>query len=200
MTYIVNVFIMSNDKRPKTIIAAHQVFIKYGYRRTTMGDLAEAAEISRPALYLLYANKEDIFRAVVTRYFDLVSERSDERVKAAACLDDKLEAAMQTWVVDPYIEVSSSPEAGEIYEAGYTFAEDLREQYTQSFAKQILHILSSSDRLDPEMIQQRACSIERVAMLMAKSSLGLKRESKDVTQLVQLLQDMCQLHLIALKI
>ncbi len=42
--------------------AALSVFSKYGYRRSTMADIAAAASMSRPALYLSFCNKQEIFR------------------------------------------------------------------------------------------------------------------------------------------
>ena len=199
MTNIVNMIFMSDVKRSTTLAAAHQVFIKYGYRKTTMGDLAEAAKISRPALYLLYANKEEIFRAVAVRYFSQVSEIGEQRIATASCLDEKLEAVMQTWVVDTYNEISGSPDAADIYEAGYTIAQDLRKQFSKRYANQILEILKSSEHLDPEMIAQRVCPLERVAILIARSTLGLKREVENLNQLKQHLQDLRKLHLTALE-
>ena len=199
MTNFVNMFLMSDEKRSKALAAAHQVFIKYGYRKTTMGDLAEAANISRPALYLLYANKEEIFRAAVIRYFSHVSEIGEQRIASASSLDEKLEAVMHTWVVDTYNEISGNPDAADIYEAGYTIAQDLRKQFSKRYANQILEILKSSEHLDPEMIAQRVCPLERVAILIARSTLGLKREVENLNQLKQHLQDLRKLHLTALE-
>ena len=41
-----------------------KVVLAYGYSRTTMDDIARAAEMSRPALYLLFRNKAEIYRAM----------------------------------------------------------------------------------------------------------------------------------------
>ena len=38
-----------------------KVFLAYGFARTTMDDIARAADMSRPALYLLFKNKTDIY-------------------------------------------------------------------------------------------------------------------------------------------
>ena len=52
---------MGQEKDDQIIEAATSVFLRYGFRRTTMGDIAEAAGVSRPALYLRFCNKEHIF-------------------------------------------------------------------------------------------------------------------------------------------
>ncbi|MEY4870945.1 MAG: hypothetical protein RLZZ563_275 [Pseudomonadota bacterium] len=59
------------SERQDTILdAAFHAFATYGYRRTSMDDIAKGAGLSRSALYLTYRNKEDIFRSLAIRYFD----------------------------------------------------------------------------------------------------------------------------------
>jgi AcrR family transcriptional regulator len=45
--------------------AAIQVFSRYGFKKTSMDDLARAAGLSRQGLYLHYATKEALFEATV---------------------------------------------------------------------------------------------------------------------------------------
>ena len=47
------------EKREAVFGVAADVFAQYGVRRTAMNDIAQAAGISRPALYLMVENKED---------------------------------------------------------------------------------------------------------------------------------------------
>src|SRR4051794_35878538 len=55
------------SKHQRVVERATEVFCRYGFARTTMGDIAERSEISRPALYLLFPDKGAIFTAVVER-------------------------------------------------------------------------------------------------------------------------------------
>ncbi|MEU0137526.1 TetR/AcrR family transcriptional regulator [Streptomyces sp. NPDC006296] len=43
------------------------VFTRFGYRKTSMEEVARAAHISRPGLYFLFSSKEALFRAAVTQ-------------------------------------------------------------------------------------------------------------------------------------
>jgi len=58
------------DRQDAILDAAFHAFATYGYRRTSMEDIARGAGMSRTALYLHYRNKEDIFRSLAMRYFD----------------------------------------------------------------------------------------------------------------------------------
>lgn len=42
-------------------------FARFGYRKTSMEEVARAARISRPGLYFLFSSKETLFRAAVTQ-------------------------------------------------------------------------------------------------------------------------------------
>jgi len=63
-------------KRAAVFEAAASVFAQYGFRRTAMNDIAEAAGISRPALYLMFENKEHLF-------VELACFRLEQAVSAA---------------------------------------------------------------------------------------------------------------------
>jgi len=189
---------MNEIKRERALKSAHQIFIRYGYRRTTMGDLAKAAEMSRPALYLLYANKEEVFRAVIVRYFNQAKQRAELQVSKCSGLSEKLAAVMAVWVEDSYAEVSGSAAAGEIYETGHSIAEDLKNQFCDLYASQILSILVESDDVDESSLLLRGLSLEQVAELIARSTLGLKREVRDLDQLQALLNDTRKIHLSAM--
>ena len=55
-------------RRMRILDGAKQAFLAYGFQRATMDDIARAAEISRPALYLMFKNKSDIYRALANAH------------------------------------------------------------------------------------------------------------------------------------
>ncbi|MET9021196.1 TetR/AcrR family transcriptional regulator [Actinopolymorpha sp. NPDC004070] len=55
------------DRRTTVLDAALSTFARFGYRKTSMEEVARAARISRPGLYFLFASKEELFRAAVTQ-------------------------------------------------------------------------------------------------------------------------------------
>src|SRR5450830_276520 len=52
-------------RRQQIVTAATATFLRYGYARTTMGDVARAANMSRPTLYAAFPDKEQVFDAVI---------------------------------------------------------------------------------------------------------------------------------------
>jgi AcrR family transcriptional regulator len=47
------------------LAAAVKVFFQFGYRKTSMEDVAAAAQVSRQTLYLQFRDKERLFRAAL---------------------------------------------------------------------------------------------------------------------------------------
>ncbi len=55
----------SGARRTAILEAAAKVFLRYGYRKTSMDDLARAAGLSRQGLYLHFETKEALFQAAI---------------------------------------------------------------------------------------------------------------------------------------
>lgn len=79
--FVIQLLVMENalkpapDPRHKMILtAAFDVFRQYGFRRTSMEDIAQAAGMSRAALYLHFSSKEDIFRSLGLHYYDTTAK------------------------------------------------------------------------------------------------------------------------------
>ena len=62
---------MEDDGRREQVLgAALLTFARYGYKKTSMEDVARAADISRPGLYFLFESKQKLFREAVTQALD----------------------------------------------------------------------------------------------------------------------------------
>src|SRR6267142_6788582 len=51
-----------SPQREAILVAATSIFLRFGFRKTSMDDVARAAGVSRQGLYLSFANKEELFR------------------------------------------------------------------------------------------------------------------------------------------
>jgi AcrR family transcriptional regulator len=92
------------DQRDSILDAAFRLFAQYGYRRTSLGDIAEEVGLSRPALYHYFRNKEDVFRALSQRInAGVVAAVTEAASVRGVPLSDKLEgvlAARIGWAFD----------------------------------------------------------------------------------------------------
>jgi TetR/AcrR family transcriptional regulator len=121
---------MPDEPIDRILDAAYACFARHGVRRTTMDDIAAAAEMSRPAVYQYVRNKDDAFRRLATRLFD--GALAQARAAAAGegplperlhhVLAAKLELTLKLW--------RDTPHAPELLDAGTRLSGDLVDEFT----------------------------------------------------------------------
>ncbi|WP_437011946.1 TetR/AcrR family transcriptional regulator [Streptomyces sp. enrichment culture] len=86
------------ERRTVVLESAMATFARFGYRKTSMEEVARAAHISRPGLYFLFASKQTLFRAAVTQTLDrdltAVEQALADRDRP---LPERLVAAFDQW-------------------------------------------------------------------------------------------------------
>ena len=86
------------ERRERVLRAALLTFARYGYRKTSMEDVARAADISRPGLYFLFDSKQNLFRAAVVHALEEdVDAARHALADTARPLRDRLIAAFDLW-------------------------------------------------------------------------------------------------------
>ncbi|HET6237535.1 MAG TPA: helix-turn-helix domain-containing protein [Acetobacteraceae bacterium] len=88
------------SKRQRALDAGARVFLRFGFARATMGDIAQAAGMSRPALYLIFCSKEEVFEAVVAHWIEDSLARIAAGLATRSTLGEKLRFACETWCVE----------------------------------------------------------------------------------------------------
>ena len=125
------------DRDAKTALllaAAEHVFMRFGYNRTTMGLLADAANMSRPAVYLLFPGKDEIFAALVVELNRRQIERLGERVAPLATLHEKLLTACLAWNESVFDVHTAHPESRDMDDLGFQAVRTLYDDLSSFFA------------------------------------------------------------------
>src|SRR5580704_9518515 len=86
-----------SDRRTRVARAALGVFARYGFRKTSMDEVARAADISRQGLYLLFGDKEALFRAAIGRMIEDGLAAVDAELARDAPIGPRLYGAMKAW-------------------------------------------------------------------------------------------------------
>lgn len=111
-----------DDRAAAIRAAALDVFAQHGYRRTSMAMIAEAVDLSRPALYQYFDNREDVFRAVIADAYDAAADRALAALEEHEDLATALATYLQRAIGDGYHELSTLAHRDEILEASGTVA------------------------------------------------------------------------------
>lgn len=182
---------MADEKRDAVFEAAADVFSRYGFRRTSMNDVAEAAGISRPALYLMFDNKEDLFR-------QLASFRQAEAIEAAVVVlsgagpvADRVNRAILAYERVFYEPIAGSPHGAEFMDLNLSVASD---DLVRGRDRLVGHIAASlEEALARGEIRFADASMtpSDFAQLLMFSINGMKKAASSVEDFRQKIRDVC---------
>lgn len=117
---------MQTDQKVDLILdAALPVFVRFGFRKTSMADIARAAGISRASLYLSFSRKEELFRAGSIRAHTRTLKKVAAALQDKGSAFDRMEkaiAAFQSELIGPF---GSSADAEELFAANMALAADI---------------------------------------------------------------------------
>jgi AcrR family transcriptional regulator len=111
-------------RRTRILEGARQAFLAYGFQRTTMDDIARAAEISRPALYLMFKNKTDIYRALAAVHTSEMIATAEAVLSGEGPLSERLESSFNC-ILTMAAEVEASPHGHEILDMKNSLAGEI---------------------------------------------------------------------------
>ena len=158
-------------RRDEIVDAATPVFLRFGYKKTSMESVAAAAGISRQALYLHFPNKESIFSAVVDGLGQLTGRVAHVALwRAGLTLDQQLLAVFDETMP------RESPEL--LAELLVTAKELVPDSVADIDAQMVAEI---STRLHVALVNMEwavpGVSVEEAAQILQATSYGLKQQS-----------------------
>jgi len=164
---------MSSAKELKILEAAHEAFLRHGFKRITMQEIADAAGISRPALYLVYRSKEEVFSDVIRQNMEkncLAIARELEEIEGTGA---QLRRAFQLWATRSFELIQDSPEARELMDSGHDFARDAYEGGYRQFEAILAGLLPKDQELAPDDL----------ARILSSAVRGFKQVATDASEL-----------------
>jgi AcrR family transcriptional regulator len=178
---------MDVKKRDKVLKAARATFLRYGFKRVTMNDIAEAAGISRPALYLVFNSKEEVFKGVYEHFVKETLAEIESKTAALKTPEEKLRAAFELWTVRPFEIMLTSSEAAELLESTFGFAQDSVNQGYRSFEKVLLPILKSHSKFQTVKTK---ISVEKIAHILSSAARGFKVTANDAPEIRSMIKEL----------
>jgi AcrR family transcriptional regulator len=123
---------LDNEKRIRILQEAQSLFIRYGVKRTSIDEVARAADIAKGTLYLYYESKEMLFAEVAKNICaDILAEANKAAVMPAP-LGERLVGILDAEIGVMHRLVEHSPHVRELTEtkeaiASATFATLVRD-------------------------------------------------------------------------
>jgi len=123
--YMVN----KEEFRKKVVLTAGQIFSHYGFRKTTMDEIAKALKMGKSSIYYYFESKEEIFEAVVLHEANILRNELTTAIKS---VDSPIEK-MRKYV---FVRMKSFEKLSNYYNAifdknldHFDFIETIREKY-----------------------------------------------------------------------
>ncbi|MEM7286330.1 MAG: helix-turn-helix domain-containing protein [Actinomycetota bacterium] len=150
--------------------AAMDLFAQRGFGATSMGAIAEAAGMSRPALYQHFSNREDIFRSALQQILDDANRAALAALDGAGDLTERFDGYLQRCRGDVIGPLLGSPHGDELLEARGAEAQDVADDAHRRRRQRLDAALVEITDGDQQLAR-------RAAELLELGSLGLKHDS-----------------------
>ncbi|MDQ3571541.1 MAG: TetR/AcrR family transcriptional regulator [Actinomycetota bacterium] len=161
--------------------AALACFSRYGYRRTSMEEIARQAGISRAAVYLYFKGKEEVFRALSEHL------QEDQLAEAEAALKDEdpveemllrvLEAKLRIVIEVVY----TSPHGAELLDESSRLCGDIAVAARRRFTAILRRLLADATARGELAPEQAGLSPAAAAELIADVFRGLEIGAEGLT-------------------
>jgi AcrR family transcriptional regulator len=121
--------INKEEVRKKIVVLAGQIFSRYGFKKTTMDEIATAVKMGKSSIYYYYESKEEIFEAVVLYEANILRNELTTAIKSVESPIEK----MRNYV---FVRMKSFEKLSNYYNAifdknldHFDFIEEIRAKY-----------------------------------------------------------------------
>ncbi|MEL7465099.1 MAG: helix-turn-helix domain-containing protein [Pseudomonadota bacterium] len=181
------------DRDEAIVEAAIRLFIRYGVKRTGMGDIAAEAGISRQTLYNAFSNKDAVLQATIRLLADRTVEKIEAGLAKVEGLGAQLDVVFRHVVVDHFELLHASPNAEDIV-AGFNAAS---QKELEAAAKRNIAIITRILAPHSTAIEREGQTVAQFAEFVNQSAVAAKHGAKTRKHLLALL---ASLRIAALKV
>ncbi|WP_309082754.1 helix-turn-helix domain-containing protein [Chelativorans sp.] len=169
---------VEDPKRARVLEGAMQVFLAYGFSRATMDDIARAVDISRPALYLLFRNKADIFRAVGQDLLARSRVNACQALREDGTLEQRLMEALDRALFQLFRMVEGSPHGDELVDLNNHVAADMVAEWRQGMVDCFARAIREEALRRGATLEERGLSAQALAEMLFNILEGLKASGR----------------------
>ena len=179
--------------RERILEAAFGRFASYGFRRTSMEDIAAAAGVSRAALSLQFRNKEAIFRALSEALHGEALRGAERALATAAPLAERLRLGVEAKSLR-FVEIAyGSPHGGELLDESNRLCGDLPADAGRRFQALLARAFRAAAEAGEIDLAAGGLTPAGAAELFCRSASGLKGPGVTVETFRRQLASLAQL-------
>ena len=158
------------------VLAGLKLFTQYGYRKTSIDDIARAAEVAKRTVYLHFENKAAVFLAILEYLGDQVRQRSAAAESAGGTAVDRLTGLLDAYFGMAFELFSKSEHMPELQEAFSMLARarisDLNTKYEDRLARFLRSLQKTGEIGGPP----QGLTVEQIVHILVRTAEGAKHD------------------------
>jgi AcrR family transcriptional regulator len=182
-------------KREAIYEAAATVFAQYGFRRTTMNDIAQAAGISRPALYLMFDNKENLFQGLAAFRLDQAIEQALGVLAGGGDTNERIIAALLVFERIFYEPIADSPHGAELMDISQSLASELMMKDIVRLHAALAKTLSDAEQAGEVNLENSPLKPKAFVELLFTGLNGVKRKASNTAEFRKMVKQLAEVFL-----
>lgn len=181
------------EKKQHIMTAAAEVFTRYGFKKASMQDIADAAMMSRAALYLHFRNKDDLFRSLMGWHHGEALKAAEAAFSSARPFVQRMENALTDFTMTIMAPVKASTHGLELFEANMMLAGDINVATSLRLRALIESAVKIAISHDEISLSATGLSAETLADLLYVCLDGIKKAPNGLEKLDQRLAALMRL-------
>lgn len=157
------------DRREEIMLAAEKSFTMFGYKATTMDQVAKIANVGKGTIYTFFSNKEELFHSIVWNMVTEMKEASERTAIEGASFQENAHARI--------MQLLKFRETHQLFIKLIEEEKELRTpavgDVLTSIEKEILKFIASKIERGVSKGELKPCNSELIAYLLFKSYLAL---------------------------
>ena len=178
-----------SSRQVRILESATAVFARYGYKKTSLDDVATAAGLSRQGIYLHFASKSELFRGVVRHFLE---QSRLERIKVLTNKEIDVEKRLlEAFVVSHGAKVGTD-NFQELFAAVNQLVGDVLHESETQFVAELTTVLKEAGRtphwkvlgISAKQIAELLLATSKGIQFSATNSLEYRRQMKVAVQVI----------------
>ena len=167
----------AEEKRVKIVTAATTLFSRYGFRRTSIDQLAAEAGVAKPTVYAYFKDKDAVFEAVVVAVCEDLIARAEAASRGRGSIEERLSAMLAAKFTRYWELVQRSPHAQELLDSQSRLGAETIARADKAFVRLLATAIGESKEVDPARAGLTALGL---AQLLIRAASGAAYDATTV--------------------
>jgi TetR/AcrR family transcriptional regulator, regulator of autoinduction and epiphytic fitness len=192
----------SSPKPNAIVLAALELFTRYGYRKTSIDDIARAAQVAKRTVYLHFENKAAVFLAILEYLADQVRQRCAAAERADGAAVDRLTGLLDAYFGMGFELFSKSEHMPELEETFSKLARSRIGALDAEYQERLVRFLRSLQKTGEVGAPPQGLALDEIVYILVRAAEAAKHDAKaqgDRQELQQHLRKLATLAIAAMR-